>query len=313
MFTDGRNINKGVVFAFVTALISGFSIFLNKYAVSAVTPPILFTAAKNSVVVVMLLLLIINAKKIKSIWEVSRKNLLLLGSIGLIGGAVPFYLFFTGLASVSAVNAAILQKTLILWVALFSFIVLKEMITKGQATAIALLFFGNLLVGGFKGFMFSKGEFMILASSVFWAVEYLLAKKVLNNKVEPDIVALFRMGVGSVVLIIATSFSVTKTTFSLDPTSISWVLITSLFLLGYVLSWYRALKYASAITVCSVLASSTIITNLLSATFVTKSLSLDTAAQSLILIIGLIVFYRSAKNVTSDKFTGSELITSNVL
>jgi hypothetical protein len=40
------NKSNGIYLAFVTAVISGFSIFLNKYAVGIITPPLFYSYKK---------------------------------------------------------------------------------------------------------------------------------------------------------------------------------------------------------------------------------------------------------------------------
>jgi drug/metabolite transporter (DMT)-like permease len=276
---------KGVYFALITAVISGFSIFLNKYAVSIVTPPLYFTALKNVGVGVLILAVILATKKFSQIRSLTRKELTLLVLISLIGGTVPFYLFFTGLASTSAINAAILQKTLVVWVALLSWPLLKEKMTKSQIFAVLMLFAGNLFVGGFKGFKFSQGELMIFGSTIFWAIEYLLAKKVLKT-VHPDIVVTFRMALGSLFLIGAALLSPAKAQFNLTSNGLFWVILSVGLLFGYVITWYRALQLTKATTVVSILVSSTLITNILSAVFVTKSISPTFIVQALLIIVG---------------------------
>ena len=288
------NTAKGIYLAFITALISGFSIFLNKYAVGIVTPPLYFTAVKNAVVALLILLVVINSKKLSSLKNLSRKELGLLLSIGVIGGSIPFYLFFTGLSQVSAINAAIIQKLMIVWVALLAGPILKEKLTKLQFTAVTVLFLSNFVIGGFKGFTFSTGELMIFASTLFWAVEYMLARKVLKS-VDPDVVVLFRMGIGSLLLLGATFFTPTAKNVKLDSQSLFWMTLSVGLLFGYVISWYRALKFAKATTVVSILVASTLITNVLSAIFVTKTVTPEIAVQTALIIVGSVLFYISAK------------------
>jgi len=288
------NTAKGIYLAFITALISGFSIFFNKYAVGIVTPPLYFTAVKNAVVALLILLVVINSKKLSSLKTLSKKELGLLLSIGVIGGSIPFYLFFTGLSQVSAINAAIIQKLMIVWVALLAGPILKEKLTKLQFTAVTILFLSNFVIGGFKGFTFSTGELMIFASTLFWAVEYMLARKVLKS-VDPDVVVLFRMGIGSLLLLGATFFTPAAKNVKLDSQSLFWLTLSVGLLFGYVISWYRALKFAKATTVVSILVASTLVTNVLSAVFVTKTVTPEIVVQTGLIIAGSVMFYISAK------------------
>lgn len=286
------NTTKGIYLSLLTAAISGFSIFINKFAVDAVKPALYFTSVKNFSVALLIFALILVTKDWKKFAKLTRREVMYLALIGIVGGSLPFYLYFTGLSQTSAINAAIIHKTLVFWVAIMAIPFLKEKISKGQIVAVLMLFAGNIFVGGFQGFAFSKGEAMLLAATILWAIENIIAKKVLSS-VSPNIVTAFRMGLGSLILMAATLTSVPQVfhkSLTLSSSQIFWVFLTVLSLLGYITTWYRALKYAPAITVTSVLVSSTLVTNILSAIFITHSWNVILTFQSILIFSGVIVF-----------------------
>lgn len=249
---------KGLQLAFLAAIISGVSVFVNKLALADFSSPLAFTATKNFAVGIAIVSFLIFSKKWQQIKTLKINQILKLVLVGIIGGSLPFYLFFTGLSQTSAVNAAILQKTLVLWVALLAVPLLKESLSLFQMAGVLLIFAGNLMIGGFRGFSFNPGEQMILAATLLWAVETVIAKNVLKT-VDADLVTSARMGFGSLVLLAFGGW---------QPVTVSqagWLAVTGLFLLAYVSLWYRALKFAPAIVVTSVLVLATLITNFLSA------------------------------------------------
>ena len=175
---------------------------------------------------------------------------------------------------------------------------LKEKVSKWQILGVLMLFAGNVFVGGFKGFKFSQGELMLLVATVLWAVENILAKKVLAT-VSPNIVTAFRMGLGSIVLMSATIITVPQVlqkSLALSNEQFLYMGLTVLFLLAYTTTWYRALKHAPAVVVTSVLVSSTLVTNVLSAVFVTHSWNVTLTVQALLIVAGLFIFSKSALN-----------------
>jgi drug/metabolite transporter (DMT)-like permease len=291
------NTTKGIYLALITAFISGIAIFVNKFAVTAIQPPVVFTAVKNAGVGLLILSLLLASRKWKLVKKLKRRELIYLVLIGIIGGSIPFYLFFTGLTQIPAINAVIIQKTLVIWVALLAIPLLKEKMSVLQIFGVILLFGANLLVGGFQGFTFLEGEFLVLIATIFWAIENVLAKKILPT-VDPDIVVSARMGLGSIILLGAAAITapaaLTKS-LSLTPTQWLFMIIAIATLLGYVMSWYRALKYAPATTVASILVASTLITNVLSAIFVTHTWTILMGIQGVLMIIGIAVFWLAAK------------------
>src|SRR3989344_2964056 len=295
---------KGIYLALITALISGISIFVNKFAVGAIQPPLVFTATKNVGVGLLIVGIILATRKWRLIRNLNRREIIYLILIGIIGGSIPFYLYFTGLSQIPAINAALIHKTLVVWVALLAMPLLKERLSRMQIVAVLLLFISNFFVGGFKGFTFSQGELFVLIATIFWAVENILAKKILiatcpdSIGVDPDIVTAARMVFGSLILlgaaVIVAPSGLAKVT-ALNSTQWFWMILTVVILLCYVMSWYRALKFAPAITVASVLVAGTLVTNVLSALFVTHTWNSTLLIQSLVMLLGVGIFFFAMK------------------
>lgn len=289
------NHTKGLYPAFLTALISGVSIFINKFAVASFANPVMLPTIKNSLVGLLLLATLIASgrwqKSRAEIKSLTKKQIFQLIGVAIIGGALPFYLFFTGLAQIPAVNASIIHKSLVLWVAILAIPLLKEKISKTLALAVLILFAGNLFVGGFNGLTLSKGEIMVFLATLLWATETILAKKVLKS-LNANIVATARMGLGSLILIVVsviTSPNDIMKMASLNSSQWFWISLTAITLFSYVSTWYRALKLAPAITVSAILVSSTLITNILSAIFITHAWNLTLTLQGLLIGTGTLI------------------------
>jgi drug/metabolite transporter (DMT)-like permease len=281
--------SKGIYLAIITAFISGVSNFVNKIAVSTIKPPLVFTAEKNAIVGILIIAVLIVTWKWKKIFSLSKKQILYLVLIGIIGGSLPFYLFFTGLSMIPAINGALIHKTLVLWVAILAIPFLKEKISKLQILAVLLLFSSNFIIGGFTSLQLSRGEFYVLIATILWAVENILAKKILP-RVDPDIVVAARMGLGSLILLgasaIVAPIALVKS-LTLMPSQWLLMLITAALLFGYVITWYRALKYAPATIVASILVSATLVTNILSAIFITHAWTTAMGIQALVTLLGI--------------------------
>jgi drug/metabolite transporter (DMT)-like permease len=295
--------SKGLYLALLTALISGISIFINKFAVASFASPVLLPTLKNGLVGIAMLTLVLTSHR----WRTNRAELKALTlkqqsqlvALALIGGALPFYLFFTGLAQTPAVNAAIIHKSLVVWVAVLAVPFLKEKLTKTLGLAVLLLFASNLLPGGFKGLTLSTGELLIFMATLLWALETIVAKKLLAT-VSADVAATARMGLGSLmlllVMLVTAPMDVIKLA-SLSPTQWLWVGLTSVTLLAYVSTWYRALQLAPAITVSAILVSATLITNLLAAIFITHTWTVPLTLQGIAIGTGSLLVLVAARRL----------------
>ena len=283
---------KGFRLALITAGFSGVAVFLNSLTVKAVGDPLVFTTVKNLGVAVILGIILLRQKvdwgEVRNQW----KRLVL---IGFIGGSVPFYLFFKGLMIVNPATGALIHKTLIFWVALWALPRLKEKISAKQWLALGIIFGSNFIIGGLPKFGWGVGEVMILAATILWAVENIIAKLALK-RLSAETVSGARMILGSLILLAVTLMS-GKMGLILKLNTSQWLMtgVSILMLTGYVMSWYRALKLAPATLVATTLTLATIITNGLSAVFITHSLKIELIYQTILLGIGMWFFVKEAR------------------
>ena len=254
---------SGVHLALLAAGVSGFSVYVNKFGVGLWASSNAYTTVKNIVAAVFLTAVLVLWRNRVSLKELSRRTWVQLFGIGLVGGSIPFLLFFKALAMIPASEAAFVHKTLFLWVALLSYPFLRERIGPLQLAALGVLIGGVYLLGAPKSWSFGVGFALAMAATILCAVENIIAKRVLEN-VPASIVAWARMFFGSLILIgwVAASGEIG----GLVPSSSSqalWALVVGAVLFIYVSAWYTALEYAPATVVSSILTLAVPITTIL--------------------------------------------------
>lgn len=254
---------KGLFLVFSTAIISGFAIFINKYSVSVINPYI-FTFLKNALVALILTSLILLIKDWKLLRKLSRKQWGLLLLIGLVGGSVPFLLFFKGLSLTSAAQGSFIHKTMFVYVMIMAVIFLKEKISKEFLIGVLLLLLGSFISLKTLAVSFGRGDLLILVATLFWATENIISKHVLKD-LTGRIVAWARMFFGSIFILGYLTLSGQLNLVSnLNFQQISWVIITSIILFAYVMTWYSGLKYIPVSLAAPILLLGSPITTLLS-------------------------------------------------
>jgi len=263
-----KKYRKGVYFALATAIISGFSIYINKFAVMEMKDPFIFTTVKNLAVAALLFAFLILPKALPELRSLSRRQWLTLGIIGGVGGSIPFLLFFYGLSLGTAVSAAFIHKTLFIWVAILAVFFLGERLGRFHIAALVALIGGNILLLGWpKSWLVGGGELMIFGATVLWAIEAILAKRVMGQ-VSSNVAAFGRMFFGAIVMLLYLALSGKLSVIaSLSGQQVGWIALTSLLLLGYVSCYYTGLKHAPASIVASILVLGSVITSLLYAIF----------------------------------------------
>jgi drug/metabolite transporter (DMT)-like permease len=255
----------GLCLAAATAMISGVSVFINAAAVKHVPDAAVFTTLKNAVALVLLLAVAVTVVQPAEVRAVASRDRVRLAIIGTLGGGVAFLLFFSGLAMASAPSAAFIHKTIFLWVALMAGPFLGERLGWAPIAALGVLLLGQILILPPLGITWGTGETLIAFATGLWAIEVVLARRVLG-RVRSPIVGVARLGIGLVVLV---GFLVVTGRIAgiaaLDGTAWLWIAVTGLFLSGYVGTWLAALRRAPATEVTSILVVGAVMTGALTA------------------------------------------------
>lgn len=281
------NLKKGVIYALITATISGIAIFYAKISLAKI-PPLILTTSRNLYVGSIFLFYFLLNKKVSKLKKLTSKQLMPLILIGIIGGSLPFYLFFSGLKIIGAQNANLIHKTLFIWVTIFAVIFLKEKINFSYLVSFFLIFLANFYFNKIK-FSFNQGEIFVLLATFLWSIENILAKKALQ-KVESEMVGLFRMGIGSLLLLTFIFLTNQYHLFSqLNLQQIKTIFIGGTILFFYVYFWYKALKYAPASLVTLILSFSTVVGTFLNSYFIPIKLSVNDIFSSLLTFLAIFI------------------------
>jgi drug/metabolite transporter (DMT)-like permease len=256
----------GVALAFTTALISGVSVYLNGQYVKLFEDPTLLAAVRNGFVALVLVCAVIVTGGMGELRALTARRRAALLVVGIIGGGLPFALFFNGLALAGSPAAALIHKTMFVWVAMLAMVALGERLGIAQLAALALLLVGTLMVAPSGTPGIGPGEAMILAATLLWSVEVVLVRRLLVGGVSSTLAAASRMVVGSLSLFVVVG--VTGGLGGIAAFGIEqWaaILVTGALLTGYVTTWYAALQRAPATLVTSVLVVGAVVTAALQA------------------------------------------------
>lgn len=286
---------KGILLVFGTAVISGFSVFINKFGV-ALTDPVAYTFLKNVCVALLISGMMLYLGNFRKFKEIRQKDWLKLVVIGVIGGSIPFILFFKGLALTSAAQGSFIQKMMFIFVIILAWKFLREKINTPFILGGILLFLGNALFLKKLDLTFGAGDWMILGATLFWAVENIISKKVLGAVDWKTVVwARMTFGSGLIFLFLLASGNLSQVSIS-SPVQLSWAIVTAVLLFAYQATWYSGLRYVPVGTATSILLLGSSITTFLS--FVQKGqLEVQSMLASLAIILGIVIIV-SAKAIT---------------
>jgi len=239
----GRAVGPGILLILLTVLISGVSNFVNFYAVQG-TNSDAFIAVRNAAVAVLLLPLgLLAVRTVRT--KLTRVDWAKLATIGLIGGAIPFLLFFRGLQIAGASGAATATfgyRTLFLMASILGVVFLRERLSPRLALAAVLLVAGNALLLSLTAPIWTDGTAYVLLATALWAGEYTLSKHTLRN-VPSSTVGLARMGFGGAFLMGYVALTGQLGSIAaMSGAQWEWLALSVVLLVGFVATWYAGLK-----------------------------------------------------------------------
>lgn len=295
----------GLYLVFFTALVSGFSIFINSFGVKGFDSSV-FTFSKNIIVAVFLFAVIAAFGNYKELMTLRLNQWKQLAIIGLIGGSIPFLLFFKGLQMANSATSGFIQKLLFVFVAVFAVLFLKEKLNKKFIAGALLLMAGTYFMIR-PDFVFSAWQLLILVATIFWAAETVYSKHVLKSqKLSGNIVAFGRMFFGSIFIFIFLAFTgKAGIVLGMNLSQYFWILITAGLLFAYVVLYYNGLKLVNASTAASILVIAAPITTILSwmfgsATGSASTVTLFDALGVISILAGVILVVLYAKNADAS-------------
>jgi len=284
----------GLALVLSTAVISGVAAFVNTFAVAGETNSDAFITTRNALVALLLVPVFLWSRKVQT-RHLRPYDWARLAAIGLIGGAIPFLLFFRGLqlAGAGVTTASFLYRTLFLMAAVLAIVVLRERPSWRLGAAAIVLLGGNALLVSIKDPLWTDGALLVLIATGLWSVEYTMSKHALRD-LSPSVVALGRMGFGAAFMaayLVASAQVAAVGAFS--DVQLQWIVLSALINLGFVTTWYAGLKHLDLSVAASVLVLAFPITVVLSAVAGRGPFTIATAAGAsavafgVVLVIGL--------------------------
>jgi drug/metabolite transporter (DMT)-like permease len=183
--------------------------------------------------------------------RIARKDLLLIALCGLFGVAINQLFFFHGLSRSSSINSGIIMTINPIMVVIIAYVLLKDPVTKGKLTGIAMGTIGAVLLtvrSSQSGSEASLGDLFLFINAFSYAV-YLVIAKPLMSRYSPLTVITWVFTFGSlfVLLFPPTITDLVQTSFSGFPAQI-WIkivyVVVGVTFLTYLLTMY-GLKYLS--------------------------------------------------------------------
>lgn len=303
----------GLLLAAATAVVSGVAIPFNALGVRAVGDATLYTTAKNLVAGILLAVIAIAVAATRRTIRPSspaqtiasgrpRRGVVAGMVLAVLGGSVPFVMFFEGLARATSADANFLHKTLVVWVAILAVVFLGERVRAMHVLAIALLVTGQAaLVGHLPTVAVGSGELLVLGATALWSVEVVVAKRYLAW-MAPSTAGAWRIAGGSVLLVAWTALQ-RPDLGVLSGDAWMWIGVSGALLTAYVATWFAALARAPAVDVTAVLTLGALVSSVISVVRGLEPVA-AVAPGSLLLVAGALALLAAGRRTVATSPVG---------
>ena len=266
--TGGLNrrmdVRTGYYFAVLNAIISGLAIYINSQGVKMFSDSTLYTGLKNAVVGVALVIpFFFMANSRAELKRLTGRQWGLLALLAVIGGSVPYALFFRGLQLTTPVTSSLLNHAQFLIVALLAILFLGERLGVIIWFALIALLVGTTLGSNLHTLVWNEGTVLVALSTLLFAAGVVLAKRLLSELSTLTVMAA-KMSAGSAMLLAyVAATGHLGAVASLTTTQWEYVLVTGLILLAFTFTAFMALRHATATVATAIPAAAPLITTLL--------------------------------------------------
>lgn len=241
--------NKGVLLAVLAAIMSGIAIPANKFFIVNLDASV-FTAVRAVIIGVAFLAIAeyLAAKRKRRFRKAPWRYLL---AIAVIGGALAFMLYFTGLQLTTAGRVAFLYHGLLAaFPVILAVAFLSERMPRKMVYALIAMFVGTTILylsqvpPSQLWASPNLGDVLVILATLAWSVEYIIVKKAMAFGENNFVISFARMFFGGLILFgfVVLSGS-TGALLSLSLQAWINVLISTALLFAFVLFWYWAIMY----------------------------------------------------------------------
>lgn len=247
-----RSTRFGYAMAGLNALVSGVAIYLSTILVQAPgVNPSAYTAVKNGFAGAAILLAILASTRTRhEIRGLPKRSWGLLAAIALFSGSTPFLLTFGGLRLTNALTGAVLYHLQFILVGILAFWVLKEKLPVLSWCALGLV--AALSIMGLGTVEWNIGAVFLLASTVFYAIGWVLIKTLLKDLSLLTVLGA-RLTLGTILLGFYVLFTGQAASIAVVIASGGGaLLLAAALLLAFNLTIVSALKYAPATPVIAI-------------------------------------------------------------
>lgn len=228
--------------------------------------------------------------------KITRKDYLILFLSAIFGSVIAPSLYLNGLNQITAVNAALLANSEVLFIIIIGIFFLNEKVNRKDILALICLLTGTIFlsVNNFQNIAFNPniyGNFLVIASAFFWSLDTSISKFLSNKRDIIYITALKSTIGGSILLLISLIIGLN---FTLPLNQLPVLLFIGMFCLCFSLVLvYFAIREIGSTRTGSIYALSSLFGAIMALIILKEPFTVYQFFFGLIMLLGVYILYKN--------------------
>lgn len=228
--------------------------------------------------------------------KITRKDYLILFLSAIFGSVIAPSLYLNGLNQITAVNAALLANSEVLFIIIIGIFFLNEKVNRKDILALICLLTGTIFlsVNNFQNIAFNPniyGNFLVIASAFFWSLDTSISKFLSNKRDIIYITALKSTIGGSILLLISLIIGLN---FTLPINQLPVLLFIGMFCLCFSLVLvYFAIREIGSTRTGSIYALSSLFGAIMAFIILKEPFTVYQFFFGLIMLLGVYILYKN--------------------
>lgn len=282
---------KPVFYLTLTAIATGLAAVVNKAGLNAGLNPLSFAFTTTLIAAIIPFFYVIAG--LKEVKRIERKNWLYLIILGMVHTGTSRFTLYIGQSLTSAMNVGFLQKSSVVFTALFAYFMVRERISRSQILPIVIPFVGVFLLSTSGHLQIpGTGDLLIVLTAMQWGLGNSFAKRTMDQ-VPPNVVSALRIIIGAVFMLVVV-FSLMGSNAFVAFSSGFWYVIASAMLMDiFVFTFFKGLHLSGPTKAVTFVLTSAVFCAMFAYLILGERLSLIQGAGAIIILAGAYLLVKS--------------------
>lgn len=282
---------KALFYLTLTAIATGLAAVINKAGLNAGLNSLSFALMATLIAAIIPFFYVIaNLKEVK---RIERKNWLYLITLGVVHTGTARFTLYIGQSLTSAMNVGFLQKTSVVFTAIFAYFMVRERISRSQILPMVIPFVGVFLLTTSGHLQIPRaGDLLIVSTAMQWGIGNSLAK-ITMGKVPPNMISALNIIIGAVFMLVVVFSLIGLNAFAAFLSGFWYVIASAMLMDIFVFAFFKGLDLSGPTRAVTFVLTSAVFCAMFAYLILGERLSLIQGVGAIIILAGVYLLAKS--------------------